>query len=60
MGKKIRDGKVNKIPYMIVVGDREMNEKMIMVESRGIDKGEKMSLAGFIIKISEEIKNRKD
>ncbi|MFA6476165.1 MAG: threonine--tRNA ligase [Candidatus Paceibacterota bacterium] len=59
MGKKIREGKVNKIPYMIVIGDKEIEEKMITVEKRGGDKGELMPLADFAKNIVEEIKERK-
>lgn len=59
MGKKIRDGKTNKIPYMIVIGDKEIEEKMITVEKRGGEKGELISLADFSKSIVEEIKERK-
>ncbi len=58
MGKKIREGKVNKIPYMIVIGDKEIEEKMITVEKRGGEKGELISLADFAKNIVEEIKSR--
>lgn len=57
MGKKIRSGKVNKIPYMIVIGDKEMEEGNITIEKRD-SSSEKFSLSDFITKISAEIKNR--
>ncbi len=59
MGKKIRDGKVNKVPYMIVIGDKEKEEQNITVEIRGAEKGAKFNLPDFITKISGEIKERK-
>jgi len=60
LGKKIRNAKLQKIPYLIVIGEKEVDEKMITVETRGFDnKGEKMSLADFTTKILSEIKNRK-
>ncbi len=65
MGKKIRDGKTNKIPYMIVIGNKEIEEKMITVERRPSfakameGKGELISLADFAKNIVEEIKERK-
>lgn len=58
LGKKIRDTKIQKTPYFLVMGDKEVDEKMITVESRNGD-SEKMSVEEFIAKISEEIKTRK-
>lgn len=58
LGKKIRNAKMQKLPYLLVLGDKEMDEKMITVETRGGDKGEKTSLSDFITKILSEIKNR--
>ncbi len=34
LGKKIRNGKLQKIPYLLVVGDKEMENKTVTVESR--------------------------
>ncbi len=60
LGKKIRGAKMQKIPYLLVLGDKEMEEKMITVEVRGSeDKGTKTSLPDFIAKITAEIKERK-
>lgn len=65
LGKKIRNAKIQKIPYLIVLGDKEMEEKMITIESRSSsdkapgNKGQKMALADFIVKVSAEIKNRR-
>jgi len=59
LGKKIRNAKMQKIPYLIVLGDKEVDEKKITVETRGQEKGEQTSLSEFIAKITNEIKNRK-
>jgi threonyl-tRNA synthetase len=60
LGKKIRGAKMQKIPYLIVLGDKEVEEKMITVEARGSeDKGVKTSLDDFITSITSEIKERK-
>jgi threonyl-tRNA synthetase len=58
MGGKIRDGKRNKVPYMIVVGDKDIEAKKVTVESR--DKGNlgQMDMEDFIKKVSEEKINR--
>lgn len=58
LGKKIRNTKMQKIPYFLVVGDKEVEEKMITVESRN-ETSEKMNLEDFISKISQEISERK-
>ena len=34
MGKKIREAKKNKLPYFIVIGDKEMTEKTVTLEKR--------------------------
>ncbi|MDP6569494.1 MAG: threonine--tRNA ligase [Candidatus Marinimicrobia bacterium] len=38
LGKRIRNGKTEKVPYLLVVGDKELDSKTVNVESR--DKGE--------------------
>jgi threonyl-tRNA synthetase len=35
VGKKIRDGEVGKVPFMLVVGDREVEEGTVTVRTRG-------------------------
>jgi len=57
MGKKIRAGKNMRIPYMIVIGDKEIEENILTIESRDGSQA-KMSLGDFVQKVAEEIKNR--
>ena len=65
LGKKIRNAKTEKVPYLLVVGDKEVEARTISVESRlpaqAGDKGklDATSLSDFIAKASEEIKTRK-
>ncbi len=35
VSKKIRDGEVTKVPFMLVVGDREVEQRSVTVRSRG-------------------------
>ncbi|MCX6736154.1 MAG: threonine--tRNA ligase [Candidatus Parcubacteria bacterium] len=35
LGKKIRNGKLQKIPYLLVIGDKEVADKTVTIESRG-------------------------
>ncbi len=58
IGYKIREAQMEKVPYMLVVGDKEIEEKQISVRSR--DRGElgTQSLDAFIAQIEEEIKSK--
>jgi threonyl-tRNA synthetase len=58
VGRKIRDAELRKIPYMLVVGDREEEGDRVAVrEHRRGDVGS-MALAAFIDRLSEQVKNR--
>ena len=58
MGGKVRDAKNNKVPYTIIIGDKDIEAGKISVESR--DKGQlgQLDLKEFIEKIKEEKENR--
>ena len=58
MGYKIREAQLQKIPYMLVVGDRDMENGTVSVRTRsGEDKGA-IALDDFIQQIGEEIRTR--
>lgn len=58
MQGKIRDAQLQKIPYMLIIGDREEKEEKIAVRKRdGKDLGA-MSLEDFTKKIRDEIAER--
>jgi threonyl-tRNA synthetase len=58
IGKKIRDTEVMKVPYMLVVGEKEMNEQKVAVRRQGKgDLGAK-SIEEFTNEAVNEIKNR--
>ena len=60
IGYKIREPRLQKIPYMLVVGAKEEEENTVSVRSRFAgDEGAK-SLDDFIAAITEEIKNREN
>jgi threonyl-tRNA synthetase len=60
LGKKIRNGKIQKIPYLLVIGDKEVEDKTVTIEKRptvanamaGKEEGNKGA-----IKLEELIKN---
>lgn len=60
IGKKIRDTELLKVPYMLVVGEKEVNENKVAVrrQSKG-DIGVK-SVDDFLNEIVDEIKERKE
>ena len=58
IGKKIRDTELARVPYMLIVGEKEMNEGTAAVRRQGQgDLGVK-SVDDFIATIKEEILNR--
>ena len=58
IGFKIREHTLKRIPYLLVVGDKEVEQQEVAVRTRtGEDLG-KFSVDDFIAKVSEEIKNR--
>jgi threonyl-tRNA synthetase len=60
MQRKIRDAQTKKIPYMLVVGDREAEQEKVAVRLRsGKDLGA-MSLDQFIARIKREAESRQD
>ena len=59
IGKKIREAQMQKIPYMLVVGDKEAENGTVSVRTRtGGDEGA-MSVEEFLAKIQTEIKDKK-
>ena len=56
MGYKIREAQLQKIPYMIVVGDKELEEEKVSVRTRESRELVSMSQNEFIEKIKEEAK----
>ncbi len=57
IGYKIREAQLEKVPYMLVVGEKEVTNNLASVRSRkGGDIGQ-MKIQEFVKKIDEEIKN---
>ncbi len=58
IGFKIREARLDKLPYMLVVGQQEEADRTVSVRSRFAgDEGAK-SLDSFIAEITEEIRNK--
>lgn len=56
-GKKIRDAELNKIPYMLIVGEKEAESETISVRRRGEGDLGTMTLEEFVAHIQAEIKS---
>lgn len=59
VGKKIRDTELLKVPYMLVVGEKEMNENKLSVRRHGKGDLGTQEISAFISNITDEIENRK-
>ncbi len=58
MQAKIRDAQMQKIPYMLVVGDREEKEKTVAVRTRDGKNLGAVKIKDFIGKIIKEVESR--
>lgn len=59
IGYMIREAQyVERVPYMLVIGEKEANDGVISVRNRDNGNTEVMPLESFIIKIKEEINNK--
>ena len=57
IGYKIREAQLQKIPYMLIIGDKEVEANAVGVRSRKDGDIGQMPVEEFINKIQEEIKN---
>ena len=58
LGYKIRESVTKKIPYALVIGDKEKEENKVTVRRYGTDNTETLTLLEFIEAIRKNIKNR--
>jgi len=59
VGYKIRKAEKQKIPYMLVIGDKEMKAKSLAVRERGKKQVKKIALKKFVKQIQELIEKKK-
>ena len=59
MQKKIRENARQKIPYLLIVGDREADEGTVNVRRRGEKQQEEMALDSFADAVSGEVRSRR-
>jgi threonyl-tRNA synthetase len=58
IGKKIRDTELQKVPYMFVIGEKEVNENVVSVRRQGKGDAGQFPVSEIITNLTSEIKNR--
>jgi len=59
LGYRIREAQISKVPYMVVVGEDEMNSNSVTVRARVEGDGGKFSVDEFVAKLLHEIETKK-
>ena len=59
-GKKIRDAQIKKIPYTIVIGDKEVETGILPIRKHGIKENFEMSVDDFISYVQHKISTREE
>ena len=59
IGKKVKAAYLEKVFYLVTIGENEEKEGTVAIKQRGTDEILKLSLEDFISRIKEEIKERK-
>ena len=58
VGYRIREAQLQKIPYMLVLGDREAESGQVAVRDRRDGKTTNMSLEAFLQKVQQEVADK--
>ena len=59
LGKRVRNGKVDKLPYVLVVGDDDVANDTVGVNRRGEDRPERdVDVADFIARLGGEVETK--
>jgi threonyl-tRNA synthetase len=59
VGYKIREAEIKKIPYMLIVGEKEENSNTVSVRKHTVGDQGTSSLTDFISELQKEIKSKK-
>jgi threonyl-tRNA synthetase len=58
IGFKIREARNQKVPYMIIIGDKESESRTLALRKRGEDKTSVLSVEEFLALFHQEVKER--
>ncbi len=54
IGRKIRDNELAKIPYLLVIGDKEMESRKLTVRKQGTKEQQELNVEAFVALIKEQ------
>jgi len=60
LGYKIREGQLEKVPYMLIIGEREAEKGLITVRKRSGENIQNFKLKDFIVMVKSKIESRED
>ena len=55
IGRKIRDNELKRIPYMVIVGEKEMADGLVSMRQQGGGEQATMSKEDFVQRIQNEV-----
>jgi len=58
IGYKIREAELERVPYMLILGKKEVEEKVLSIRIRGNKENEVMDLERFVTKLLKEIEEK--
>ena len=58
IGYKIREAELERVPYMLILGKKEVEEKVLSIRRRGNKENDVMDLEGFVTKLLKEIEEK--
>lgn len=58
IGYKIREAELERVPYMLILGKKEVEEEIVSIRRRGNKENDVMSLEEFVIKLLKEIEEK--
>ena len=58
IGYKIREAELERVPYMLTLGKKEVEEKVLSIRRRGNKENEVMDLERFVTKLLKEIEEK--
>ena len=58
IGYKIREAELERVPYMLILGKKEAEEKVLSIRRRGNKENDVMDLERFVTKLLKEIEEK--
>ena len=55
---KIREAELERVPYMLILGKKEVEEEVLSIRRRGNKENDVMDLEGFVTKLLKEIEEK--